>query len=1334
MKMRVSSSRAFVCVSIVTGMLLATFFLLYSRTTTFARNSSVSNKMAGEETTKKAPDIEKKASILAAYGKLPLAFERNKGQTDSQVQYLTHGSGYELFLTPKEAVLALWQPRKSQGRDHLSSTLVRPSEARATRKASVLRLQLASANPSPAITGIDQLERKANYFTGNDRASWVTDVPSYGRVEYTGIYPGINLDFYGNQRQLEYDFAVAPGADPKAIALKLQGGKSAHIDSRGNLVVGISSGSVSFRKPLIYQMEDGRRREIAGGYLLAKNDEVGFTVSDYDRARPLIIDPVLDYSTYLASSVTGDQAFGVAVDGNGNAFVTGQTFNATFPLSTSPATTVGLGTPDVNIGTNGGAFVSEINPAGTAELYFSYLSGDGAEVGYSVAVDPVANATCKNGLVNSFCVYVTGQTFSDNFPVGSVVTPYNAMAPTGGAPTGGNAFVTKLNPFVAGSSSLLYSSYLASTSAGDLGQGIAVDSTQDVYITGNVLSSPGAVPAFPILNGAQTTLPNASGNAYLTVMNTLTGALVYSTYLGGNDANEGAPDELGLGDIGWSVAVDSSKIAYIVGTTPSTNFPNLNSTGTFPSIKGWLGPNGSNSINEGFLAAINTTLTGVNSLVYSTYVGGSTADRANGVALAGSGVVYITGRTKSTDFVVTQTGTAGQFPSLPNVTGVVFITKLNTTATGAPSYSVLLGGTSGDIGNGIQLDTLGNVIVGGTTESPNFPVTPGAFKSSRGSVGDAFIAKINPAVTGSAGLLYSTYFGGSGVLPTSTDQGNGVALDTLNNAIIAGQTFSQTDFPISSGAFQTAFGSVSDTSAGFVSKLTLIPVLAFSSPCTFNLTVTPATSCALAFGNQTFHVASAASTFALTNNTGSNITLTIPPVSSGTNAADFVAAAAVSGISPACTTTLAAGASCGIGVTFTPSTAAAESAALTVSYTYNNGTSTPASQTQTVALTGTGTSPTVVLNPTTTLNFPTAQPIGTTSSALPVTVTNTGLGNLIFSAAPSIGGSEFAIGSTTCSTSTPLAQNGSCTINITFKPSATGARSATLTIADNAAGSPQTLSLTGTGVASAPIATVTPSTLAFSGQLVTTTSTAQTVTVKNTGNATLTISATPSISGTNASDFAIGTNTCTSGSTVAANATCTLNVTFTPPAGASGSRTATLSIADNASGSPQTVSLTGTAWDFSISAQPITVAPGSSGTIAVTVTGLGGFTGQVTLACSGTIPQGSCAGPASPVTAPGTGNVTVTTHSLVAPPSAMKLPPVSREQLSLGILALMLLISLPIVSRARTRLGLAGVAALLIFAAGCSNTPPTPANTYSVTITGTSGTVSHSITVNVTVS
>jgi len=1368
------------------------------------------------------------------------------GQSDAQVKYLSRGNGYEVFLTPKEAVLALWQLPHQNG----SPALIRPSD---NPKASVLRLQLAGANPSPAVEGMSQLDRKANYFIGNNPKDWIGGVPSYERVEYKGIYPGVDLAFYGQERRLEYDFVVSPGADLKAIALRLVGSKKTHIDSLGNLVVSIPAGEVSFQKPVIYQTgANGERQEIAGGYEIGKDGRVEFAVTEYDRSRTLVIDPVLDYSTYLGGSAVGDSALSVAVDGAGNAFVTGTTYNASFPLTTSPATTVGLGTPDAGIATNGGAFVSEIDPTGTKELYFSYLSGDGGEVAYSVAVDPTANTTCMNGVRSGYCVYITGQTFSDNFPVASVVTPYNATAPTGGAPTAGNAFISKLNPYVSGSTSLLYSSYLASTNFTDVGHGIAVDSSQDAYITGFAASTPGAVPNFPILNGAQATLPNVAGNAFLTVLKTTasSNALLYSTYLGGNDA-QANPVSPG-GDIGWAVAVDASKIAYIVGTTGSTNFPNMGSTGTFPNIKGWLttAPNGNATA---FVAALNTTASGVNSLVYATYVGGTNSELGNAIALAGSGVVYITGQTTSTTgFPITQPGASGQFPSAASSAGVAFITALNTTANGAPTYSALLGGNSADQGNGIAIDTLGNVIVSGQTQSSNFPITPGAFKTalSGAGQGDAFVTKVNPSVSGTASLLYSTYFGGSGVtnLP---DQSLALALDSLGNAVVAGQTHSLTDFPTSSGAFETS-GSlpVGTVQAGFVAKLTLLPVLAFGSPCAFNLSVTPATSCALAFGNQLFNVASAAQTFTLTNNTGSTLTLTIPlPAITGTNASDFAAAPAVSGGTAACTTSLAAGASCAIGVTFTPSTSGtAETASLPVTYTYNNGTSTPGAGTQTVALTGTGTSPTVVLTPTTTLNFATPQPVNTTSSAQSVTVTNNGTGNLTFTSAPSTGSTEFVVASgTTCTTSSPVTPSSSCIINITFTPSASGARSATLTIADNATGSPQTISLTGTGVATAPVAIVTPSALVFTSQTVNTTSTAQAVTVKNTGNANLNITAAAAISGTNAADFAVaagttctngaavapnatcvinitftptaagaraatlsitdnaagspqtlgltgtavaaapvasvapatvpfagelvtttssaqvvtvrntgnsnlnitaapsisGANaadfavaagtTCTSGAAVAANASCVINITFTPPAGASGSQAATLTIADNAAGSPQTIPLTGTAWDFTLSGLPVTVNPGASGTIAVTVTGVGGFTGAVTLTCSAAIPGGSCSAPPSAVTAPGTGNVTIVTKGLLVPPTANRRPPISMQQIALAAFGLLLLLTLPVARRFRTRLGLAGAAALLIVAAGCSNAPPTAAGTYPVTITGTSGALSHSITVNVTV-
>jgi hypothetical protein len=1463
MKMRASSAK----VALFGALTVVTAFSLFSLSSLNAHNTikTPAKSQAANETS------PLRARIAAeAFGKLPLAFEKNLGQTDSQVRYLAHANGYELFLTPTEAVLALQQTQSrpeaaSQRRDIGSIKAAVPP--RVMPASSVLRLKLSGASQSAEMEGSGQLERKTNYFIGNDRKNWVTNVPSYTSVEYKDVYPGIDLIFYGNQRRLEYDFVVSAGADPEKLALKVESAGKLRTDAQGNLVLKAAGGYVNFEKPVIYQEVAGTRQTIGGGYVLGKQQEIKFAVGAYDHSLPLIVDPVLNYSTYVGGGVSGggtagDASYSIAVDALGDAFITGTTYNSTFPLSTSPATKAYTTTAPADI-TSGAVFVAELDPTGANELYFTYLGGDGGETGNAIAVDPIANTTCMNGAAPGYCVYVTGQTLSTTFPVSSLVTPYNAMTPTGPAPTGGNAFITKLNPYTSGSNSLVYSSFLSSSNAGDNGRGVAVDSSQDAYITGIALAGPGAPPNFPILNGAQTTLQASSpadGNAFLAVLNTTasSSALVYSTYLGGDDANGASA---GSGDSGFGVVVDSSKVAYLVGFTPSSNFPNLNSTGTFPSIKGFAAQPASNT-GAAFVAAVNTTLTGVNSLLYSTYLGGSNFDLGNAIALVGNGVVAVTGQTSSLNFPVfpvgTQTGTTpGKFPSPPATSGVVYITELNTKATGNPPYSTLLGGTGGDTGNGIQVDSLGNIIVAGTSSSTNFPVTLGAFKTAlSGSPlrGDAFISKLNPGGNSSADLLYSSYFGGSGNTVASTnytDQGFGVAVDTTGNAYLTGQTFSASDFPLTTGAFETSFPGGA-LSAGFVSKLTLIPTVGFAVGSTACSSTAAATACPIGFNTQLINTASASQNVILTNNTSVAVPITLPVTVSGANASDFAAAPAVAGSTAACTASLAAGASCAIGVVFTPTTSAAETASLSVSYTA--GASTNPAATELFAMTGTGISPTVVLNPTTTLNFATPQPVGTTSSAQGVTVSNTGTGNLNFTAAPALSGAnagDFAISSgTTCTNGGTVTPSSTCTVNITFTPTATGARTATLTLTDNASNSPQTITITGTGAAAAPVATITPlaglafgnqlvtttsaaqtvtvkntgnvnlnitaapafsgtnasdfaiasgttctngvsvtpnstclinvtftppangtgsrtaalnisdnaagspqavaltgtgtvaapgtsvlpTTLTFAGQLVTTTSAAQTVTVKNTGGSNLTISSAPSISGTNASDFAIATGTtCTSGSSIAANATCIINVTFTPPAGAAGSRTATLSIADNAAGSPQSVTLSGTAGDFTVSAQGATINAGSTATIAVTVGSVGGFTGAVTLTCTATIPDGSCNAPATAVTAPGTANVTVSTQGSLVPPASDRKPPISMQQAALVALALMLLLTLPVARRFRTRLGLAGAAAVLVLVAGCSHTLRTPSGSYPVTITGTSGSVTHAVTVTVTV-
>lgn len=1318
MKMRVSSARTALCVS-----LTLTLFTLLASLNLEARKPGGNhvNPSASPATSTLSTS---KHQMIERYAELPLRFEPNLGQTAPEVKYLSHGDGYELFLTPAEAILRLHKETKTA-----SSNLRAQRQATANEKeAAVLRVEFAGANAAPHMEASDQLAGKTDYFIGSDRGNWHTDVPSFSRVKYSALYPGVDAVFYGNHRRLEYDFVVAPGTDSSVIAIDLQGAQKISINSDGNAELEVSGGQVEIDRPVAYQTIDGQRREIAANYEIAGEGRLKFGLGAYDHSQPLTIDPVLDYSTFLGGSAIGDAGYGIAVDASGNAYIAGTTYSLTFP---NTANAYNQNSPGAGTTTNGAVFVTELNPTGSAELYSTYLSGDNGETGLGVAVDPVATASCPNGANPGVCIYVTGQTFSKDFPTQNAYLPGPLAADPGGA-----AFLAKINPALSGVSSLVYSSFLAGQNF-DFGNSVAVDAASNAYITGYTSSPAGAATSgdFFVRGGFQAANGNVTnGNSFLIRVDTTQSgdpSLIYSTFLGGTTSTS-VP-----GDDGNGVTVGASANAYVIGTTNSSDFPVTSATAFNATA-----PTG---IANGavFVTKINTAATGAGSLVYSTFLSGATTAGDVGSAIAlkpGVGnVAYVTGSTTSA--FPTTTGA----PVATSTVSVVFVSEVDTSKSGSASvpYSATVGGSggTGDAGLGIQVDTLGNIYVGGKSGSNNFPTTPGALQPTNlNPAGDAFVLKMFPGGNGAADVLYATYLGGStGATPSIIRSLN---LDATSNVYVTGQT-SDTDFPHPAGAFQTSLtaSDAGSTGSGFVSKLTLLPVLAFSSPCTFDFTISPTSSCKLTFtGNQPDGVTSAAQTFVVTNNTGSTITFQ-SLATSGTNSTDFAATGTAAGATAACSGTLAAGASCGFGVTFTPKTVGAESAILAVPYTYNNGTPTNGTASQTVELGGTGVAAhaIVVLNPLTTLNFATPQPVGTTSSALPVTVTNTGNINLTFSAAPSTGSTEFAVASgTTCTTTTPVAPNGTCTINVTFTPSAAGARSATLTLADNGTGSPQTLSLTGTGVASAPVVTLTPSTpISFGGQLVTTTSTAQTVTVKNTGNANLNITAAPAITGTNASDFAVATGTtCTSGATVAANGTCVIMITFTPPAGASGARSATLSIADNATGSPQTLALSGTPWDFTISASSATVTAGSSGTVTVTVTGIGGFTGAVTLSCTSGIPQGGCSAPGTPVNASATGatgTVTVTTHSLVLPPASRQTPPVSTQQLGVFLLALLMLLTLPVAGRFRTRMGLAGAAALLVIVAGCSSALPTPKGTYNVVITGTSGSVSHSVTASVTV-
>ena len=676
-----------------------------------------------------------------AYGKLPLSFEENLGQTAQEVRFVSHGTGYALFLTHQEAVISL---QRSMPKN--LSALHRMAYFRALRKArragrmTVLRMGLAGANPAAQIAGVDLLPGKVNYFVGNSPKDWRTDVPSYARVKYTGIYPGVDLIFYGNQRRLEYDFVVAPGADPKIIELSLKGAQRLRINSNGDLVLSVSGGQVALQKPVIYQNVRGERHEIQGRYVLARDRRVTFAVANYDRSAPLIIDPVLNYSTYLGGSASPfDLGSAIAVDSLGDAFVTGTTYSTTFP-----STPGGFGAGNAN----GVAFVSEINPTGTALLYTTYLGGTGGDSGLGIALDNSGTGANPGGNV-----YVTGETFSSDFPT----TASNALkpGPNPDAFTAGTSFISKINPAASGLASLVYSSYLGGTdgtsSNPDVGNAVAADVNGNAYVTGLTASSPGSgLSNFPVTAASafQTTLGTSDGNAFLTRIDTTqdgAASLAYSTYLGGSGANA-ASSGLAFGEQGQGVAVDATQNAYVVGITTSTDFPTTNTNAFQPNTA----PPAAVANGTVFVSRIDTstTQTPTASLVYSTYLGGEGQDLSTAIALkANSAVAYVTGVTSSLLFPTFPTAPPGPYQTTGSTGSTAFVSLIDTGQIGSASltYSTFLG-PAYTIGFAIAVDAAGNAYVGGGTDSFSFPVTTGAFQPALapGATGEGFISKLSP--------------------------------------------------------------------------------------------------------------------------------------------------------------------------------------------------------------------------------------------------------------------------------------------------------------------------------------------------------------------------------------------------------------------------------------------------------------------------------------------------------------------------------------------------------------------------------------------------------------
>jgi hypothetical protein len=1264
------------------------------------RMQAAENTLPARQVSTASTKIQPK--LVASYGKLPLSFEANQGQAPVPVKFLSHGRGYTVYLTADEAVLALrksqpgmrrfgklgfpgrldplgpveprpgrWPSRaddwKSLWRSlipDLSQLVPEPDAGRGSvaggpesQPPQVMRMRLLGGNAKGRVVGLDELPGRSNYFIGNDPKKWRTNVATYRRVAYKHVYPGIDLVYYGNQRQLEYDFVVAAGADPNAIRFELvgegsalpqaAGGRPYQIDPSGDLVMALEGGAVRFRKPVVYQPPapvssswSATRHSkftiqnselIDGRYVLTATNEIRFEVPTYDRKRPLIIDPVLSYSTFLGGSGL-DGGADIALDTAGNIYLTGETYSTDFP------------TDDPLQGACGGCshggvtvFVAKLNPAGSALVYSTYLGGSRGDVGGGIAVDTWGHA------------YVTGVTDSLDFPT---FKPFQARCGSCGQYTE-NAFVAKLS--YAGNA-LVYSTYLGGNGQ-DSGSAIAVDAAGNAYVTGMTTSS-----NFPLANPLQPNFTDGGYDAFVAKLNPAGSALVYSTYLGGSD-----------NDWASGIALDGAGNVYVAGSTESHDFPTANPLQS--ACGGFF-------CFDAFVAKLNPA---GSALVYSTYLGGSDVDYGSGIAVDGAGNAYVTGATCSTDF---PTNNPFQ-PSFDGGNYDVYVAKLNP-AGDTLVYSTYLGGSGDDEAFAIAVDAAGHAYVTGLTSSTDFP-TANPFQGtcddncSSGQTVDAFVAELGPS--GNA-LVYSTYLGGS-----NGDAGSRIAVDKAGNAYVVGSTGSP-DFPT-----VNAFQGTCDVCSGrsddaFVAKI---------SPSVVSLS--PAS---LTFGTLTVGVTSAPQTETVTNTGPANLTISTVTIG-GTNASDFatsadtctgatltpnstcavsvtftpsnwgnrdalliftddasdspqtlvlkgtgVAKVGVASVSPLsltfaiqplgteslsqpvtlsnpgptaltiasiaisanfgqtnnCGASVAANGSCTMNVTFSPTATGTLAGALTITDNSDG----VAGSTQTVSLRGTGIAPSVSLS-TARVSFG-SQPVGTTSAASAVTVTNSGTAGLAFTSIAVTGDFAIAASGTTCNTWTSVAGSGSsCVINVTFTPTATGSRSGSLTLTDNASGSPQVVALSGNG--GVPSVSLSTTSVSFGNQPLGTTSAASAVTLTNTGTASLTFT---SIGVTGDFAIAVSGTTCSTSAPVAASSNCVINVTLTPTA--TGSRSGSLTLTDNASGSPQTVSLSGT---------------GTAPLVSLSAPGLG-FGNQTVSTTS--------AAQAETVTNTGTANLTISTVTM----------------------------------------------------------------------------------------
>lgn len=824
-----------------------------------------------------APDSAAKTRIAENFGRLPLRFEINKGQIDQSVKFLSHGPGYDLFLTANEAVLRVPKPRALKA-DKLTGPAAakepgakkEPASAKENdndanvREGTVLRLKLLGANSTPQVEGQEELPGKVNYFAGNDPANWRRNIPTYRKAYFKDVYPGIDVVYYGQQQELEYDLIVAARANPKLIRFSIEGADKVRLDKSGRLLLTLKHGEVSLNEPVIYQLAaNGSRREIKGGYSVTGN-EVRFKLESFDSSKPLIIDPILSYSTLLGSS-SGDSALGIAIDSSGNAYVSGTTDGTNFPTTAGSFKTTSI---------RGGAFVSKLNPTGSSLIYSTYITGNGIINGTAIAIDSAGNA------------YVTGLTSATDFPtVNGLKTTSTFFKTTDAAAnwnnqntglTGGvNVLAVAPNApntlyaasfegvFRSTDGGVTWAKTISNGLSSTFANTIAVDPTNASVVYLGTSSN-----LFKTTDGGNnwttvTTIPLSFNGVFTIVFDPSTPSTMYvgasngvykstdsgSTWITQN--NFSIPNVPSV----RALAIDpSAPLTVYAGTFGNGFFKSINGGGVWTAMNnGMAGPSptiitsvvidpaNTQTIytGHGSQGGINKSTNGATS--WTPLTNGVPSFQINAMAATSTGVyaaVSNNGIIKTTNGGTNWTGTNTglwsnsilvlvRHPSDPSTlfaagsnsfsVNDAFVTKLNASGSGL-LFSTLLGGTGEDVGNDIAVDGSGNIVVAGQTNSSNFPVANAVQPTKTDTCSDGFVTKFNPAVPS---FVFSSYLGGN-----QCDFANGVTTDTSGNVYVTGTT-SSSNFP-TLNAFQPALAGTFPSDA-FVTKLTGAGALSYST-------------------------------------------------------------------------------------------------------------------------------------------------------------------------------------------------------------------------------------------------------------------------------------------------------------------------------------------------------------------------------------------------------------------------------------------------------------------------------------------------------------------------